>query len=53
MKVVVLLTDRNRIMHKQCGDIKIRNNYIKVETDDNKIYTYPINKIDSFTVERD
>ena len=53
MKVVVLLADRNRITHDQCRDIKIRNNYIKVETDDDKIYTYLMNKVDSFTVERD
>lgn len=53
MKVLVVLTDRNHIIHNQCRDIKIRNNYIKVETDDDKIYTYLIDKVNSFTVERD
>lgn len=53
MKVLVVLIDRNHITHNQCRSIKIRNNYIKVETDDDKIYTYLIDKVNSFTVERD
>ena len=53
MKILVVLPDRNRIVHNQCRDIKIRNNCIKVETDDDKIYIYPIDKIVSFTLERD
>lgn len=52
MRVVAVLTNRNRVTHEQCRDIKIRNNYIKVETGEGKIYTYLINKVDSFTVER-
>lgn len=53
MKVLVVLTDRNHIRHNQCRDIRMLNNYIKVETDDDRIYVYPIVKVDSFTIERD
>ena len=52
MKVLVVLTDRNHFRHNQCCDIRMLNNYIKVETDDDKIYIYPIDKVVSFTVER-
>lgn len=52
MKVLIVLTNRNHSRHSQCRDIKLRDNYIKVETDDDRIYIYPIDRIDSFTIER-